>query len=91
MKIKEGFVTQALGEKTIVVSTGELSKTFHGMIELNRTGADIWNWVAEGLSEEQIIEKFAKEYGISLEKARGDVQRLIKHMEMAGILEDVCK
>lgn len=87
MKIKTGFVTQTLGEKTIVVSTGELSKTFHGMIELNTTGTDIWNWIAEGLSEEQVAKKLAKKYGITLEKAKSDVRKFIRQMEKAGVLE----
>ena len=87
MKIKNGFVAQKIGEKTIVVSTGVLCKEFHGMIELNATAADIWNWVEQGLDEEVIVEKYAKEYEIDEEKARLDVNKIIGRMESAGVFE----
>lgn len=87
MKIKTGFVTQPIGDKTIVVSTGKLCKTFHGMIELNITGTDIWNWLSEGLEAKEIAEKLADKYGITIEKARNDVSKLIKKMEEYGIFE----
>ena len=54
MKIKKGFVTQKIADTIIVVSTGELSKEFHSMIELNYTGLYIWNWIAEGYTQEEI-------------------------------------
>ena len=43
MKIKQGFVVRKVGDSHVVVPVGELSKTFHGMINLNETGAFLWN------------------------------------------------
>ena len=42
MKIKDGFVLRDIAGDTVVIATGELSKTFHGMIKLNSTGKEIW-------------------------------------------------
>ena len=38
MKIKDGFVLRDIAGDTVVIATGEISKTFHGMIRLNSTG-----------------------------------------------------
>ncbi len=88
MKIKKGFVMQKIGDTTVVVSTGELSREFHGMIELNQTAADIWNYFAEGLTLDEAAKKFSEEYGISLEKATADTARIADKMLKAGVFED---
>ena len=88
MKIKKGFVSQKIGDTTVVVSTGELSHEFHGMIELNETAAFIWNCFAEGLSQSQIAKKLCDEYGISLEKAEADIAVLANKMLDAGVFEN---
>ena len=88
MKIKKGFVSQKIGDTTVVVSTGELSREFHGMIELNETAAFIWNCFAEGLSQSQIAKKLCDEYGISLEKAEADIAVLANKMLDAGVFEN---
>lgn len=88
MKIKKGFVSQQIGDKTIVVSTGERGRGFHGMIELNHTGADIWNWLSEGLTQEETAEKFASKYDISVSKAKQDVSNMVEKMIASGVMEN---
>ena len=39
MKIKKGFVVRKVGGECVAVPVGEMSKNFHGMINLNGTGA----------------------------------------------------
>ena len=87
MQIKKGFVTQKIADTIIVVSTGELSKEFHSMIELNYTGLDIWNWISEGYTQEEIAEKLAEKYNIEISKAKQDVSKMIEKMLQAGVLE----
>ena len=42
MKIKKGFVLRVVGGENVVVPVGAMSKVFHGMINLNETGAFIF-------------------------------------------------
>ena len=57
MKIKDGFVLRDIAGDTVVIATGELSKTFHGMIKLNSTGKEIWQILSSGdVTEEFVIE-----------------------------------
>ena len=45
MRIKKDFTIQKVGDSYIAVAVGETSKTFHGMVRLNETGAFLWtNW-----------------------------------------------
>ncbi len=87
MKIKEGFVKHTIGEKSVVVATGELSIHFHGMIELNQSGSDIWDGLAKGLDKESIVDMLVNKYEISREIAAQDVENMINQMTEAEILE----
>lgn len=87
MKIKDGFVKCKIGEKYLVVTTGELSKENNIMIELNETSGEIWDGVAGGLSAEQIAAKLSEKYGITPEKAKADTDKIIDNMKSAGIFE----
>ncbi len=87
MKIKEGFVLREIAGQTVVIATGEVSKTFHGMVKLNGTGRDIWQGLARGLTEEEIAAELVEKYDeVDLAKAREDVAGLVKKMEEAGFL-----
>lgn len=87
MKIKEGFIKRKIGDKFLVVTTGELSKSLNMMIELNETSSDIWDCVASGLSSDEIVKMLIKKYGISQEKANADVESVITQMKNANVFE----
>lgn len=87
MIIKNGFVLREVAGKAIVIAVGEASKTFHGIINLNGTGKDIWQGVADGKSAEQIAQKLMEDYEVDYEKAKEDTENIIAQMWDAGILE----
>lgn len=64
MKIKNGFVIRDVAGKTFVVATGELSKTFKGMITLNETGKFIWKLLENDIEREAIVDAIMKEYDV---------------------------
>ena len=47
MKINQDFTIQKVGGSYVAVAVGETSKSFHGMIRLNETGAFLWKKMAE--------------------------------------------
>lgn len=87
MRIKEGFVLRDVAGQAVVIAVGEASKEFHGMINLNSTGKVIWQGVENGLSEDEIADKLAERFEVDHETAKGDVQRIIRKMQEAGVLE----
>lgn len=88
MKTKDGFVKQQIGDKTIIVSAGDLSKEFHGMIELNYTAADIWDWLSQGYTRDEVAKLLAKKYNIELNKAQIGTDKIINKMLSAGVVEN---
>lgn len=54
MKIKDGFILREVMGKTVAVAIGERSKTFHGMIKMNKAATHIWRGIEAGLSEAEI-------------------------------------
>ena len=87
MKIKKGFMKRKIGDKYLVVTTGELSRTDNMFIELNETASDIWDMLDKEYDRDKIIEKLSKKYDVSEERVKGDVEKLIKSMQDAGIFE----
>ena len=88
MKIKQGFVMRDVAGQAVAVATGEASKTFHGMIKLNTTGAKIWRGIEEGLNAPAIAERLSAEYDINPERAQNDVDAFIERMRKTGLVED---
>ena len=62
MKIKKGYVIRKVMGNNVVIATGEASRNFHGMVKLNDTAAEIWGYLAEGLSEEDICKSMLEKY-----------------------------
>ena len=88
MKIKKGFVLRRVLDEAIVVASGEASKTFHGMIKLNDSAADIWQWISDGKEAAEIAKLLSEKYEISLEKATSDTETMIKSMTENGLLTE---
>lgn len=88
MKIKKGFVLRPTLGYTVAVATGELARSFSGMIKLSETSADIWRWIDEGLSREEIIAQYMKTYNVSEDVAAHDFDVMATNMKNAGIFEE---
>jgi len=87
MKIKKGFVLRPTLGYTIVVATGELAASYNGMIKLNGTSADIWRWIDEGLSREEVISRYTGTYNVTAEIAARDYDAMVAQMDEAGVFE----
>lgn len=87
MKIKNGFVLRRVLDEAIVIATGEASKKFHGMVKLNDSAADIWEWISEGYEVETIASKLSEKYELTLDKAFEDVKSMLSQMSDAGLIE----
>lgn len=89
MKIKITMVMSALGEEYILVPVGGSESSFHGLIRLNETGAEIWKGISQGLDEKQIVSRLLAEYdGVDEETARRAVRKIIDQLKAEGILEE---
>ena len=87
MKIKNGFVLRVVGGESVVVPVGEMSKKFHGMINLNETGAFLWKFFTEEHTVEEGVQALLAEYEVEEELARTDVETFAKTILDNGFAE----
>ena len=87
MKIKSGFVLREVGGDSVVVPVGERVKTFRGMINLNATGAFIWQFFASEHTQEECVDALCEKYCVSREQAERDVDKFVTAMRTGGFLE----
>ena len=87
MKIKDGYVIRQVMGNYVVIATGEASLNFHGMVKLNETAANIWSYISEGKSEDEIVSLMLAEYDVEEHKLRSDVQKTINTLVEQGFVE----
>ena len=87
MKIKKGFVLRVVGGENVVVPVGAMSKVFHGMINLNDTGAFMWKFFSEEHTLEEGVAALRAEYEVEEERATADVQKFMKTVLENGFAE----
>ena len=88
MRVKDGFVVREIMGQCVVVSTGEAAETFSGMIKLNDTGKDIWEGVAAGKTETEIVDLIVSEYDVDRKHAEESVKKFIEDMKGKGFIVD---
>lgn len=87
MKIKDGFMLRKVGGQSVVVATGDASKSFNGIIKLNETGALMWNTLAAGCDEEGLLQTVLDEYNIDENTAKADISAFIEKLKGADLLD----
>lgn len=84
MKIKNGFVVRKVGGESVVVPVGEMSKEFHGMINLNETGAFLWEFFTKEHTVDEGVAALLNEYDVEESVARADVEAFVQTIEENG-------
>ena len=63
MRIKEGYIIKKLGSGFVVVTVGQASKDFNGVIRLNAAGAFLWQSIKDGAdTKEKLIKTMLERY-----------------------------
>ena len=85
MKIKEGYVINKLGGGYVVVTVGDASKDFNGLIRLNNTGAFLWENIRDGLdTKEKLVQAMMDYYDdLDEETARKDLEEFLSSISFA--------
>lgn len=88
MKIKDTFLLKNVAGKTIVVPVGKATLDFNAIITLNETGAFLFAKLQEkDMTEAELISALLEEYDVSEEQAKNDIERFVKSITDAGVVE----
>ena len=87
MKIKKNYVMREVAGQAIVIAIGEESERFKGMINLNRTGKDVWKYLEKDLDLPEIAKKIAEKYEVDKYTAMQDIESMTDRLYKAGVLE----
>lgn len=87
MKINKGFVLRNVGGESVVVPIGEMGKKFHGMINLNESGAFLWTFFTEEHTTYDAVKALVAEYEIDEETATKDVQAFVDKIVSRGFAQ----
>lgn len=88
MKLNEGWVLTKLQDEYVAVPIDANACEFSGVVRLNESGRDIWEGLAQGLTEDAIARLIVQKYdGVDLEGALRDVREVTDKLVSEGILK----
>ena len=88
MKIKEGYILRNVAGSFVVVPIGVATLEFNGMMNLNETGAFLFEKMIDGISRDDLIKALTDEYDVDDETAAGDVDAFIEKVKEQDLFEE---
>ena len=86
MKIAEGYMLKCIADTYVIIPIGNHSVDFSAIISVNDTGAFIWKQLESETTAEKILENMLKEYDVSEEQAKADIDAFINKLRAAELL-----
>ena len=87
MKIKNDFVLRKVADSYVVVPVNSLTLDFNGVMNLNETGAFLFEQLQNGIEKEELVCKMLDEYDVTREKASADIDAFISKLSDADVFE----
>jgi hypothetical protein len=88
MKVKSGFILRDVAGETMVVATGELSKSFHALITMNDSAKFMWQCLENDTTVDEIVAKVVSAYeGVDEQIVKNDVNAFVEKLQNAGVLD----
>lgn len=87
MKIKDDFILRKVADTYVVVPVNSMTLDFNGIINLNETGAFLFELLQNGATKDELLIRLLEEYDVSKQKASSDIDTFIEKVKEADILE----
>ena len=85
MKLKDGFILRTVAGETVVLPTGGVTN-FDMMITLNDTGKFLWERLAVGAEETELVSALLAEYDVTEELAAQSVSAFVARLKELDFL-----
>ena len=87
MKIKNDFILREVAGSYVVVPVNDRTMDFNGMINLNETGALLFEILQKGAEKPELVSRMLEEYEVSAERVEADIDKFIQKLKDADVLE----
>lgn len=87
MKLNQDFELKHIAGSYIVFPVGKKIVDFNGMLNLNETGAFLWEKLKSGADRQGLVESLCAEYAIDSETAGEDIDAFLKKLSDIGCLD----
>ena len=87
MKIKEDFLRRKVADCYVVVPVGKATVDFNGMMNLNETGAFLWEKLENDTTKEELLKAMLDEYEVTEDIAKKDIDNFITKLKDGNLLE----
>lgn len=87
MKLKEGIIISEINGEFVAVPSGAASKSFNGMIRMNKTAAMIAKMLQSGADETQIVAAMCDQYEVDEQIAREDFSLIVQQLDALKLIE----
>lgn len=88
MKLKYELEIVNMGDEMIAVPVGEGANQLHGVLKLNKEGAEILELLKRETSEKEIVESLAQKYENNIDSLQGLVTKFIERLQTYELLEN---
>ncbi len=85
MKLKDGFILRTVADETVVLPAAGVTD-FDMMITLNETGKFLWERLAVGAEEADLIKDLLAEYDVTEEVAAKSVAAFVARLKELDFL-----
>ncbi len=83
MRLKEGL-RLALTEEGYIIYDSQRERIIH----LNLTSSYLLEMMMDGKPEDEIVESYSRDFGVSPDVARRDLEKFLLMMKREGLVED---
>ena len=88
MRLNRDIMLGNIDGRDFAIATGELAKSFNGIINNNPSANFIFNLLKTEQTEDSIVEAMLEKYDAPEAVIRADVRELLDMIRKAGILEE---
>ncbi|MDY5627139.1 MAG: PqqD family protein [Clostridia bacterium] len=88
MKVKEGFIVKKVIDDYVVVPVGDNFMDFSSIINLNETGAFLWQCMENDITKDELVNLLSKEYEVDASEVKDDVADFIESLKNAKLLSE---
>ena len=88
MKLKLTFETVEMGDEIIAVPVADSANVLHGVLKLNKEGAEILEQLKDNTTEENIVKSLGGKYENDHESLAECVHTFIETLRNNGLIED---